>query len=286
MADDPNKLGRDFGDHLRDQIHQEVNDRIRARMERRLDRLERRRNRPYGSGGLIGGLILAGIGVLLLLDNLGILPVQDIWDYWPVILIVVGLSRAATACGWGGRVFGSALIFAGAVFLLHNLGYLHGDPWNFFWPVILIAVGMGMLARSLDHGGGGAAWIWPRDAAPPGATSSSSFNTLNEWAVFGGFRRRVESQEFEGGEALAMFGGINLDLTKAGSKKDEIRIDANAMFGGIDIRVPETWAVTLRGAGIFGGYEDKTLGPRAGEERKPRLIISGFAIFGGVVVKN
>ena len=58
------------------------------------------------------------------------------------------------------------------------------------------------------------------------------------------------------------------------------------MFGGIDIRVPETWQVVVRGAGIFGGYEDKTWRAGASDEKKPRLIVSGFAVFGGVVVKT
>jgi hypothetical protein len=58
------------------------------------------------------------------------------------------------------------------------------------------------------------------------------------------------------------------------------------MFGGIDIRVPETWAVTVRGTGVFGGYEDKTIEPRPTDPKPPHLIITGVALFGGVTVKN
>ncbi len=109
---------------------------------------------------------------------------------------------------------------------------------------------------------------------------------MHEWAIFGGAKRRVETQDFEGGEALAIFGGVELDLHKAATKKDEIVIEANAMFGGIDMRVPDNWTVTVRGAGIFGGYEDKT-DSRSGEVGKqPHLVITGYAVFGGVSVKN
>ena len=121
-------------------------------------------------------------------------------------------------------------------------------------------------------------------SVPPPATRTRS----PPGSFFGGSRRRFDTQNFEGGEALAIFGGINVDLTKAGMQKDEVRIEANALFGGIDIRVPENWQVIVRGAGIFGGYEDKTWHSAANttEEKKPRLIVSGFAVFGGVVVKT
>jgi predicted membrane protein len=292
MPDDPNQRPRDYGERLTDHIHDEINARLdermrrrRDKMNRRMDRMESRMNRPHSPfGGLVLGTILAGVGVLLLLDNLGIGIFDRIWDWWPAILIVAGAARIATACSWGSRVWGSALIFFGAVYLLNNLGFIHGNVWNFFWPVILIVVGLAMLARGFETGG---MFTSMTSSAGFGSTSGDP-NALAAWAVFGGSRRRFDTQSFEGGEALAIFGGINVDLTKAGMQKDEVRIDANALFGGVDIRVPETWQVVVRGAGIFGAYEDKTWHPAAStpEEKKPRLIVSGFAMFGGVVVKT
>ena len=37
-----------------------------------------------------------------------------------------------------------------------------------------------------------------------------------------------------------MFGGVEIDLRKAATTRDEILVEANAIFGGIEIRVPET----------------------------------------------
>lgn len=289
MADDPNQPRRDFGERLTDQIHDEINSRLdermrrrREKMNRRMDRMERRMNRPHSPfGGVVVGTVLAGFGVLLLLDNLGIGVFDRIWQWWPAILIAAGAARAVTAIGWGGRVWGGALILGGGICLLNNLGYIRGNVWELFWPVILIAVGLGMLARGFERGG-----MFSSEGSTAGlASNAADPNTLAAWAVFGGSRRRFDTQNFEGGEALVVFGGINIDLTKAGMQKEEVRIEANALFGGIDIRVPENWQVVVRGAGIFGAYEDKTW--RAGpEEKKPRLIVSGFAVFGGVVVKT
>jgi predicted membrane protein len=259
------------------------------------------RGRHHGHGGVVGGVILAAIGVLLLLQNLGIPYFEDLERYWPVILIVVGIAQASRSMGMGGRVWGGAVFFAGVIFLLNNLGIIHGDIWRFLWPGVLIMIGLAMLARSLDRDTSGfnpgatgaqakrmADNIRDRIVSDIGGIrGSASINRLSEWAVFGGTRRRVDSQDFQGGEAFAMFGGVEIDLRKAGSTRDEIIIEANALFGGIEVRVPETWSVTVRGSGVFGGYEDETMDGRvASDAKQPHLIVNGFAVFGGVNIKN
>ncbi|MBZ5600883.1 MAG: cell wall-active antibiotics response protein [Acidobacteriia bacterium] len=297
------------GGDLGDQIRRDINDQIRARMDARRARfeakMERRRLRwqsrayryqnPFG--GLLIGAILAGIGVLLLLQNLGVLYVDDLWQYWPVILIVAGGSRMVSAWDTGGRIFGGMLLFIGGVFLLHNLGLLHGNILAYFWPVVLIAVGLALLIRALE---GNRAWdLWhdgssaPPSGTPPAGSSASGArptivdirNGFKEDHIFSGAKRRIETQEFEGGEALAVFGGIELDLRKADTKRDQVFIEANAIFGGIEIRVPEHWRIVVRGTGIFGGFADETGQMPGGDPKRPELIITGAAVFGGVSVK-
>ncbi|MEI6575033.1 MAG: PspC domain-containing protein [Bacteroidota bacterium] len=46
--------------------------------------------RRHGRGPMIGGLVLITLGVLFLLDRL--LPNVNFHDFWPVILIVIGLA--------------------------------------------------------------------------------------------------------------------------------------------------------------------------------------------------
>lgn len=262
--------------------------------------MERRRLR--GHGGLVGGVILAGIGVLLLLQNLNIPGFDDLERYWPVILIVVGIAQASRSMGIGGRVWGGAIVLVGVVFLLQNFGIIQHDVWRFLWPAVLIVIGLGMLARAIDrhtYAGTGAAGA-ADDAKKMGENiqnriisdwdgkqSASSLDRMNEWAIFSGVRRRIDSQDFQGGEAFAMFGGVELDLRKAASKRDEILVEVNAVFGGVEMRVPENWNVTVRGAGIFGGYEDKTMDARvAPDAKQPHLVVNGFAVFGGVTIQN
>jgi predicted membrane protein len=250
----------------------------------------------------VGGIALAAIGVLMLLQNLGIPFFEDLERYWPVILIVVGCAQAARSMGIGGKIWGGSVVVIGIIFLLNNLGMIRGGIGRLIWPGILIMVGFAMLARALDRQGypGYDPAAQAEDAKRLGEKirdrivtdwnqkgSRSTLNYLNEWAIFGGARRRIDSQDFQGGEAFAMFGGVEIDLRKAGTTREEVRVEINAIFGGVEMRVPENWNVTVQGAGIFGGYEDKTMDSRLEPDAKrPHLIIDGYAVFGGVTIQN
>jgi hypothetical protein len=54
------------------------------------------------------------------------------------------------------------------------------------------------------------------------------------------------------------------------------------MGGGV-IRVPETWAVSMRVAAFMGGHSLKA---REGSQPTKTLIVKGIAIMGGVEVRN
>jgi predicted membrane protein len=281
---------KDYGDRLRREIHANVQDRIQRKMDRFHRKMERRHHRHSGGFGVLFGALLAGLGVLFLLQNLGILYFEDIWQYWPVILIVIGVSRAASSLGLGGRVAGGIMVFVGMIFLLQNLGIIHGNVWRYVWPMVLIIIGLGMLVRAVERHNmapGGAEGAIP-GAAPAGASADPTDTSLfAPWAIFSGVRRRVETQDFEGGEALAVFGGMQLDLSDAATKKDEIVIETNAFFGGIEMKVPENWNVSIRSSAIFGGIEDETSSASStADAKRPLLIITGSVVFGGVTVKN
>ena len=119
----------------------------------------------------------------------------------------------------------------------------------------------------------------PRSPGTDGAVGS--------YAIFSSVKRRIDEQDFKGGEVVAVFGEVKIDLRKAGIASGEAVIEVNAVFAGVDIRVPETWLVVLRGAGIFGAFEDKTIPPRTDPGVKPpTLVITGTAVFGATKVDN
>jgi predicted membrane protein len=192
-----------------------------------------------------------------------------------VILIVFGLSRAFEACSPSGRILGSFIAIIGALWLAENLQLFYIN-FGYVWPLLLIAFGLSMLWRGMDR---------RRIAAgkPAGGTDS----TVTSFVMFSGSRRRIDSEDFQGGQLTAMFGGIELDLRRAHIKQDKAVLDATAMFGGIEITVPDEWTVSVTGMGIFGGFEDKTHPPKLAPGVAPQnLEVTGTAMFGGVSVRN
>jgi hypothetical protein len=96
----------------------------------------------------------------------------------------------------------------------------------------------------------------------------------------------VTAKNFQGGKATAVFGGVELDFRDA-DIETEAMLEVNCIFGGIEIRVPETWHVHSRSLPVFGGYEDKTRqvgDPAAGNAKT--LIVTGMVVFGGVEIRN
>jgi predicted membrane protein len=70
------------------------------------------------------------------------------------------------------------------------------------------------------------------------------------FSIFGGSNRKV-SGDFKGADLVAVFGGGGLDLRNATMSADEAVVSVNAIFGGFEIRVPETWQVQRAGGGHF-----------------------------------
>ena len=214
------------------------------------------------------------VGLLLLLDNMHIVRIHDIWRFWPVLLIVFGVSRVLEAHAPAGYIWGGVLALIGALLLLDNLDIVFFNA-DLVWPILIIGFGASMLLRAMDR-------KRYTDGVP--ATKESVLNVV---AIFGGSKRRVDTEDFRGADVAAIFGGVHLDLRHAGMIVERAIVDVNAVFGGVEIRVPETWSVTMKGTSIFGGFEDKTIHPKTDLNAKtPQLVITGASVFGGMSVEN
>ncbi len=266
----------EYGDQLKKDINDRIHDRIADRMQRRMDRHSYR----SGAGGIVIGSLIVVIGLLILLDNMNIIRVHDVWRYWPVLLIVFGVAKILEAHRPAGYVWGGVVTLAGALILLDNLDIVVFD-FNLIWPLLLIAFGLSMLLRSMDR----KRYLASATAAGTGPIDTSS--SCNAFAVFGGSKRRVDTPDFRGGDAVAVFGGVEFDLRKAGMTVDQAVIDVNVVCGGLEVRVPDNWTVVNRAATIFGGVEDKTVQSHSDPNVKsPTLVITGSVIFGGISLRN
>lgn len=86
------------------------------------------------------------------------------------------------------------------------------------------------------------------------------------------------------GSVLAMFGGAQLDLRRASVIDDGATIEVTALFGGVEVVVPDTWAVTAGGGAVLGGFVVRVPDPETMHETAPRLRVDVRAALGGVSV--
>jgi len=236
------------------------------------------------SGGLVVGFAIVAIGVLFLLDNFGV-PVGQIWGYWPVILIAIGLAKIVDSSEASGRSGGAVILVVGIVFMADKIGipFLKDHTLWDLWPLAIIAVGFVLLWGALETKSSPGE---RRVGRGPWFSGPANPGYCNMFSLFGGSNRKV-SGEFKGADLFAVFGGGGLDLRNATMSGDEATVMVHAIFGGFEIRAPETWLVEVHVAGVFGGHEDKTVQPDSRLVPNPkRLIVRGATIFGGLGIRN
>ncbi|MFQ5640281.1 MAG: LiaI-LiaF-like domain-containing protein [bacterium] len=101
--------------------------------------------------------VLLVLGAFYFLRNFDLLPydfyLYRMRDYWPVFLIAFGLGFIVlfllNTHDWGLMIPGGLLLFFGVTFLLDKIGFLYWDDFVEYWPVILIAIGTGIVVANL-----------------------------------------------------------------------------------------------------------------------------------------
>ena len=224
---------------------------------------------------LILGLLVALVGALLLIENLGLLEQGVLGIWWPVAFVVLGAYQIVFGASPLPKAMGVGFASLGAALL-----YAHLNPevvsaeeiWSNLWPVLLVV-------------GGG--WIVFRALRPhrPSEDARSSNDRVRIFTFWSGQDLAVNSTRFEGGELTSIMGGYELDLRDADMPEgSEAILDVFALMGGGEIRVPEDWTVISDVLPIMGGIDVKAR-TRPGAPDK-RLRVKGFAMMGGVEIRN
>lgn len=229
------------------------------------------------------GLIILGFGVLILLSNLGFADLSEAASWWPVGLVAVGLLKVISARSGPAMLGGTLWAGAGLWILLYNLHIIRISLWTamaLYWPVGLILFGLAVMFRRGS----------PSCAAPAPEVETVTDGTIQVMTVLGGTKRMVASPDFTRAEVSAILAGVDLDLSRSSmastlnGEAPVATIHIYAMWGGIELRVPEGWRVEPQMASLLAGYEDTTR--PSSDPRAPRLILRGSTLMSGIEVKN
>ncbi|MFI0571265.1 DUF1707 SHOCT-like domain-containing protein [Streptomyces tendae] len=104
-------------------------------------------------------------------------------------------------------------------------------------------------------------------------------------AVMSGFQRKGRWTVPRRFNSFAFWGGGDIDLREADFAAGEVVINCVAIMGGVNVIVPPGVEVIVRGIGIMGGFDHREEGV-PGDPGAPRVVVTGFAFWGGVGVER
>lgn len=165
------------------------------------------------------GVAIIVAGIILFLDNIGFLEQFGLYldinffDFWPLILIAIGLNQVMQPKEARQSFSGWIFIGLGAFFLIDNFYYIPFGFWD-LWPVVLILIGLSILR---NH-------PWQKSDEEGGN------DFINLSFILGGGDHKFTSQAITGGRVTAIMGGGTIDLRQASTKQESIIIDTFAMW--------------------------------------------------------
>jgi predicted membrane protein len=252
--------------------------------------------RPNNSR-IFAGLFIIAIGVLFFVRQAG----WDIFPYWlftwPMILIAIGLfvgiKHDFTGSGW------LVLLIIGGFFLLDDVLDMYSLR-RYLVPAVLVAIGTMLILRPKKGERWGRKKIWQDGNATTTGTGSgfqaTGYDAVNDanadaservdaTAIFGAVKKNIVSKSFRGGDATSIFGGSEIDLSKA-DIDGTVRMDVTAILGGVKLIVPSHWTVKQEITAIFGGVEDKRDMSSVIAAPNKILVLDGTAFMGGIEISS
>lgn len=244
-------------------------------MENRSDFNHKPHFNQSGTSKIALGVVLIVLGFLLVLRNTGFLPnyFHHILFSWQMLLIAIGFVMTL---GTGNRGPGLIVMAVGGFFILPEIFDANWSSFGLFWPAIFIIVGVIVLTN--------ASWFKSERWHDKTTNSSDYMDIVN---IFGGGERVINSSSFRGGKITSIFGGAEIDLTRAQLAQGESVIELTCIFGGASLIVPSDWNVVIDVTPILGGFSDsRKLIPGMGVDVNKTLVLRGAVIFGGGEIKS
>lgn len=129
----------------------------------------------------------------------------------------------------------------------------------------------------------------PRPAPPatPGRVAVRDGGRGTRWlvAMMGGVERRGTWRLGRNVTALALMGGVDLDLSQVEFDDHDVHLRVLAVMGGAEIRVPDHMNVVVSSIGIMGG-NDVRIGSDSPDPGGPVLHLQLVAVMGGSSVRR
>ncbi len=224
------------------------------------------------SSSIIWGVVLIAIGLVVALNALEITNIDIFFDGWWTLLWIVPCTIGLFT---EKEKLGNLIAIAIGVFLLLCCQDILDFKmvWKLALPAVIIIIGIKLIVGSVfNH----KTEKIIQEFDDEGRVQHSCFS------AFSGNNVDFDGQSFYGAKLDAVFGGIKYDLRNAIMTQDCV-INACAVFGGIDILLPEDVNVKVISNSLFGGVSNKR--SSRSNANAITVYINGTGLFGGVDIK-
>ena len=223
---------------------------------------------------VLWGLVLIALGVVVGLNVLGITHIDIFFEGWWTLFIIIpcfiGLFDKGSKTGnFIGLFIGISLLLACRDIV--DMGTL----LKLAFPAALIIIGFSVIFKGISD-----KKISEKIEKLKDKEKTSSKNEY--CAVFSGQDLNFANEQFTGASLSSVFGGIKCDLRQTILEED-VLINAEAIFGGIDIFPPANVKVKVKSTSVFGGVSNKAI--FTGDDSSPTIYVNATCIFGGVDIK-
>ena len=219
---------------------------------------------------LLWGLVFVIVGFIFCLNILDITDINIFFDGWWTLFIIVpcfiGLFKDEDKSGnLIGLIIGGCLLLGCIDIVEFSL------IWKLMVPAILVMIGLSFIFKDTLN-----------SKVKKEIKKLNKTETKEYCSCFSGQTVDYNKEEFEGCSISAIFGGVKCDLKEAIINEDTV-INANSIFGGITIYVPEDVNVKIGSTCIFGGVSDERKNKT--KDAKYTIYINATSMFGGVEIK-
>lgn len=223
-------------------------------------------------GNTLWGIVLVIIGIILTLNALEITNINIFFEGWWTLLIII--PSAIELIARENKFWSTVWLIIGIVLLLACRDILDFNLiWKLTIPVIFILIGINLIFKDRIN----------MRLEKKNKEFKQNGQALEEYcATFGEVKQDFNNQEFKGASLTAVFGSVDLNLKNATIKEDTL-IKTCAVFGGIDVFVPENVNVKVKSTPIFGATSNKT--GKKYDDKLPTIYVNSFCMFGGVDIK-
>lgn len=221
---------------------------------------------------IMWGAVFVVAGVLFALNALEITNIDFFFEgWWTFLIIVPSFIGFLTTKDKTGNAIG---LTVGTFLFLCVRDIISFDMlWKLIAPLIIIFIGIKLIYSGI---------VGNRGTEVLKKIKANGGRINNTAAVFSSAVVNFDGEVFNGAEFNSVFGDVKCDLRNAVINQDCV-INGTAVFGGIDVFVPENVNVKVYSNSVFGGVEDKRAYRFKGDG--PTLYINAICLFGGVDLK-